>query len=221
MSRIVDLNRYIDQTLLSPTCTQAQIIDFCEEAIEYEFRTVCIPPYFVKLAFDTLVSSNVEVCTVIGFPLGYNTLETKKSELIEAINNGASELDIVLNQILLKSDNSVAMIEEMNILNEIAHKNYAKTKWIVETAYLDEDELVNVCRYCMESGADFIKTSTGFAGKGAQLEHVKLWKKLIGNNKLQIKASGGIKNKADAFSFIAAGADRLGCSAGVKIIKEK
>lgn len=214
----VDLHRYIDQTLLKPTATKEQIIPFCEEAAEHHFRSVCIPPSFVTLASEILVSTDVDVCTVIGFPLGYSTTETKVFELEKAMEQGASELDIVINQGLLKSGNLVELRQEIDLLTKLVHKNYNLVKWIVETAYLNKQELITICDICLETNVDFIKTSTGFANAGAQLEDVKLWRKQIGAKNMLIKASGGIRTKEDALAFIDAGASRLGCSSGVQII---
>jgi len=217
---IVDLNRYIDQTLLKPTITSEQVQLFCEEAIQYDFRSVCIPPSFVHQAEKILLPSNTSVCTVIGFPLGYSESEVKLYEVQKAMDSGAEELDIVINQSWIKSGNSEKIFEEMLLLTQYIHSQYGLVKWIVETANLNKEELVLTCNLCKESNADYIKTSTGFAASGAKLADVKLWKKTIGNDNLKIKASGGVKNSKDALSFIAAGASRIGCSAGVEIIKE-
>lgn len=216
----LDLAIYIDHTLLKPTATEKEIFAVCEEAILFNFASVCVSPNFANLACNLLVSSNVNVCTVVGFPLGYSTTKTKAAEILQGLEVGVSEFDIVINQGLLKDENHDALICEMFELTQLVQRNYGIVKWIVETAYLNELELVNICDYCIECNADYIKTSTGFAPKGAQLKDVKLWKKQIGDNKLKIKASGGIKNYLDACSFIEAGATRLGCSSGVQILKE-
>ena len=221
MSReVIDINRYIDQTLLKPTITSDQLSQFCEEALEYDFRSVCIPPSYVKQAERILLSSTTSVCTVIGFPLGYSDTKVKLFEVKKAMDDGAEELDIVINQSWLKSENMDQISDEMNALNQYVHSQYGLVKWIVETSNLSKEELMLTCDLCRDSNADFIKTSTGFAGSGAKLADVKLWKKAIGKDQLKIKASGGIKNSKDALSFIAAGASRIGCSSGVQIIKE-
>lgn len=215
-----ELSKHIDQTLLNPLTTEKEVIAFCQDAMTFGFRSVCIPPSFVKTAFSVLVSSDVDVCTVIGFPLGYSTTKIKALEIQEAINSGAYELDIVINQGLLKEKRYDELITEMTSLTKLIHKNYCLVKWIVETANLNKSELTKICNICIEVEADFIKTSTGFASQGAQLEHVELWKSIIKNNNLKIKASGGIKTRQDALKFIQSGADRLGCSSGIEIIKE-
>ena len=215
-----ELSRYIDQTKLGPLTTEKEVIAFCEEAMTFNFRSVCIPPRFVSQAYEVLLSSNTDVCTVIGFPLGYSTLQSKRYEITEAINEGAHELDIVIPQGLLKSDDHHQLLEEMDELTSLIQRNYNKVKWIVETANLNDEELIKICDYCIQVKADFIKTSTGFAKQGAQLDHIALWKSNIKNGNLQIKASGGIRTLKDALQFIKAGADRIGCSGGVNIINE-
>ncbi len=220
--KIEHLERYIDHTVLNPTVSREDIAKLCSEAIEKNFRSVCVPPIFVDQAFQLLVSSDVDVCTVIGFPLGYHSIDSKKAEIKASRLAGATEFDIVIPQGLLKSENPEdrnQLLREMQELTSMVHSHYGIVKWIVETAYLNNGELVLVCDYCMEVGADFIKTSTGFAEKGAQLSTVKKWKKQIGNRSLKIKASGGIRNLNDTLAFIKAGADRIGASAGISIIE--
>ena len=205
---------------MKPTITSDQLTQFCEEAIEYDFKSVCIPPSYVKQAEKILMSSTTSVCTVIGFPLGYSDTSVKLFEVQKAMDDGAEELDIVINQSWLKSGSTERILAEMQKLTQYIHSQYGIIKWIMETANLNKEELILTCNLCKESNADFIKTSTGFAGEGAKLADVKLWKKTIGKNQLKIKASGGIKNSEDALSFIAAGASRIGCSSGVQILKE-
>ena len=216
----IDLNRFIDHTLLKATASKSDIETLCQEAIEYDFRSVCVPPVYVSLASRLLVSSNVDVCTVIGFPLGYHSKKAKISEIQQAFQDGAIEMDIVAPIYALKSGNIDLFREEIVDLTLLVHRNMGIVKWIVETAYLNEEELVMVCEECIHSNADFIKTSTGFAPKGAELKDVKMWKKQIDGKELKIKASGGIKNSKDAISFINAGASRIGCSASIQIMKE-
>lgn len=221
MSReIISIAQYIDQTLLKPTATEEELIDFCKNALNYNFASVCIPPFFVRKTADILMESSINVCTVIGFPLGYNPKEVKKHEIEVAMKHGAEELDIVLNQSLIQSDSYAILLEQMKEYNDIIHSKYGIVKYIVETAYLDKTQQNKVLDLCLESGADFIKTSTGFAPKGAQVSTVKQWKKRIGNENLKIKASGGIKNSKEAVSFITSGADRIGCSRGISIVEE-
>ena len=154
------------------------------------------------------------------FPLGYNPKEIKRKEIEIAMKDGAEELDIVLNQSLLQSGSYKELLEEMRCLNDIIHSKYGIVKYIVETSYLDKSQTDKVLDLCLDSKADFIKTSTGFAPKGAELSTVKKWKKHIGKENLKIKASGGIKNSKEAVSFITSGADRIGCSSGISIVNE-
>ncbi len=215
-----EISQYIDQTLLRPTATTKEVIAFCEEAMTFGFRSVCIPPTMVETAASVLLSSNIDVCTVIGFPLGYHNTRIKLLEAEEALKNGAYEFDIVINQGLLKAKDYTALTQEMKLLTQYIHQHKAVVKWIVETANLEKSELTDICQLCMDINADFIKTSTGFASQGAQIEHIQLWKSNIKNGNLKIKASGGIKTLQDALMFIEAGADRLGCSSGVRILNE-
>lgn len=221
MSReITSIAKYIDQTLLKPTASEEELIDFCKNALNFNFASVCIPPFFVQQAADILMESSINVCTVVGFPLGYNPKEVKKFEIETAMKHGAEELDIVLNQSFIQGEAYSTLLEEMKEFNDIIHAKYGQVKYIVETAYLNKSQLDKVLGLCLESNADYIKTSTGFAPKGAQLSTVKKWKKQIGNENLKIKASGGIKNSKEAVSFITSGADRIGCSRGILIVEE-
>lgn len=221
MSREIEhIAPYIDHTLLKPTATKEDVQKFCEEALAFDFASVCIPPYYVKLASDILVSSTINVCTVIGFPLGYNPKKIKELEIRGAMDNGAEELDIVVNQSLIQSGLYEEVLDEMVAINKLVHSQYGLTKFIVETAHLSSEQSEIALQLCLESGADFIKTSTGFASKGAELAVVKKWQSMIGSKKLKIKASGGIKNSKEALSFISGGASRIGCSRGISIVKE-
>jgi deoxyribose-phosphate aldolase len=221
MSReINNIAQYIDNTLLKPTATEKEFTDFCVASLKHGFGAVCIPPFFVRQASEILLESSINICTVIGFPLGYNPKNVKKFEIKAAMKDGAEELDIVLNQSMIQSESYDSLLMEMKEFNNIVHSKYGIVKYIVETAYLNKEQCDKVLELCLESGADYIKTSTGFAPKGAQISTVKRWNKLIGKEKMKIKASGGIKNSKEAVSFITSGADRIGCSRGITIVEE-
>ncbi|MDE6289392.1 MAG: deoxyribose-phosphate aldolase [Ureaplasma sp.] len=214
-----NLNRYIDHTNLKPNASKSDIIKLCSEAKEYEFASVCVNPYYVKLVSDELRDNkNVVVCSVIGFPLGANTLESKMFEAHNACMNGANEIDMVINIAELKNKNVDYCISEINKIKSAIGNNVLKV--IVETAYLTQEEKVLAAEIVLKSNAEFIKTSTGFASSGAQLEDIKLWKSILKDVK-KIKAAGGIRTKEDAIKFIKAGADRLGASSGVQIMNDE
>jgi deoxyribose-phosphate aldolase len=211
----------IDHTLLKPEATLSAVQKLCAEAREYGFASVCVNPVYVKAAVQELQGSNVKVCTVIGFPLGANTTETKMYEAIAAIDAGAMEVDMVLNIGALVGGNYQAVEDEIFALAYVAHKRDDKPtailKVIIETALLDEPQKIAACEAVTRAGADFIKTSTGFASSGASLEDIMLMRKHIGTN-VQIKASGGIRDLAFTQALISAGASRIGASAGVAIV---
>lgn len=208
----------IDHTILKPDATEEMIEKLCKEAKEYGFAAVCINPYYVSLCKKLLKDSKVKIATVIGFPLGANTSQTKAFEAKNAIENGCDEVDMVINIAALKSKDYFTVKEDIEAVVEAA-KGKALVKVIIETSFLDNEEKVKVCELSMESGADFVKTSTGFSASGATVEDVKLMKKVVGD-KLGIKASGGIRDLETAKKMIEAGANRLGASSGVKIAKE-
>lgn len=214
-----NLNRYIDHTNLKPTATKEDIIKLCDEAKKYEFASVCVNPYYVKLASEQLAhNKNVVVCSVIGFPLGANTLESKIFEAHNACMNGATEIDMVINIAELKNKNIDYCLNEINKIKSAIGHNILKV--IVETAYLTEEDKKLAAEIVLESNAEFIKTSTGFASSGAKLEDIKLWKSILKDNK-KIKAAGGIRTRQDAIDFIEAGADRIGASSGVQIMNNE
>lgn len=217
---IISLAPYIDNTLLKPTASVDELVAFCEASKKYNFASVCIPPFFVEKASEILCETSINVCTVIGFPLGYNPKEIKEKEIKWAMMHGAEELDIVINQALLHGKQYYELLDEMIYLNNIVHEKYGIVKYIVETAHLNKGQLDKVVDLCLQSKADFIKTSTGFASKGAELSTIQRWKKKIGEKNLKIKASGGIKNSKEALSFITEGATRIGCSKGIQIVEE-
>lgn len=212
----MELNRMIDHTLLKPESTEKQIENLCKEALEYNFKSVCINPCWVAKCHELLNGSEVSVCTVIGFPLGANSTNTKFYETEEAIKDGADEVDMVINIGKLKS----GLYEDVKRdIEEVVKAAKGKiVKVIIETCLLSEDEKIKACKLSKEAGADFVKTSTGFSTAGAKVQDVKLMKENAGG--LKVKASGGIRDLKTAEEMIKNGADRLGVSAGIEIIKE-
>lgn len=208
--------KYIDHTLLKPDSTREQIDTIIEEAKTYQFKSVCINPSHVAYAAQKLKETDVLVCTVIGFPLGATTTNAKIFETEEAIKNGASEIDMVINIGALK-DKRYDDVQK-DIEGVIGAANGKTVKVIIETVLLTDEEKVKACELAEKAGADFVKTSTGFAGGGATPEDVKLMKDTVGD-RLEVKASGGFRNLEDFNKMIEAGATRIGASAGVQIIK--
>jgi len=207
----------IDHTLLKPDVTENEIMNLIEEAKQYHFASVCINPYWVPLAAKNLQGSDVKVCTVIGFPLGSTTTAVKVFEAEEAINNGAHEIDMVINIGLLKAGEDAKVEADIKAVADAAHGK-ALLKVIIETCLLNEDEKQRACQLAVNAGADFVKTSTGFSTGGATVEDVALMRKVVGD-KCGVKASGGVRNKADLDKMAAAGANRIGASSGVKIMQ--
>lgn len=210
------INTYIDHTLLKADATLAQIEQLCEEAKKYEFASVCIPSYFVEKAEKILYKSNVKVCTVVGFPLGNSSTETKVREAQIAIEHGAEEIDMVINQSAIKSklwDDVLSDISQVKVVTG----NYI-LKVILETCNLTDIEIKKACEMAEKAGADFVKTSTGFASAGATKHAVKLMKESI-SEKMQIKASGGIRDLATAKEYIDLGVSRIGTSSGIAIVE--
>lgn len=212
------MNQYIDHTNLRPTATETDIRQLCVEAYENQFRAICLPPSYVLYASDILAGTPIKVCTVVGFPLGYNGLAVKVAEAEKALDDGATELDMVINLTRFKSMAYLSVREEIATLVRMAHGRGALLKVIIETAYLDDSEIRIACELCVEAEADFVKTSTGFAPTGADLAQVKLIRSLLPGT-MQVKASGGIKTAEQARAFIDAGASRLGTSSGVAIVQ--
>lgn len=214
-----NLASYIDHTLLSPTARETDIRKLCEEAWIHQFKAVCVAPSYVAYTKDMFefCPIRIEIATVIGFPLGYSTTVTKLTEAQNALDNGATELDVVMNISQFKSMAYLSVREELRQLTQIAHEREALIKVIIETAYLDNFDLTTACEICAEADVDFVKTSTGFAPKGAEIEVVKRMRGLL-PSQIKIKASGGIKTYEDAIAFIEAGADRIGTSSGVNIV---
>lgn len=207
----------IDHTLLKADATKDQITVICTEAKEHHFASVCVNPTWVKYSSEQLQGSDVKVCTVIGFPLGANTPETKAFEVKNAIENGAHEVDMVINIGALK-DKDDELVERDIRAVVAAATGKALTKVIIETSLLTEEEKIRACEIAVKAGADFVKTSTGFSTGGATPEDIALMRKTVGPD-LGVKASGGVRNTEDANKVIEAGATRIGASAGVSIIK--
>ena len=211
------LNKYIDHTILKPTCLVSDIEKLCAEAKQFDFAAVCVPPNFVKLAKEKLVGSTVQVATVIGFPFGYSATEAKIAEIILAMVDGADELDVVANISAIKNGDWSAIADEINHIMPIIRSKNKVIKIIIESGVLTDDEIIKCCDIYGIAGIDYLKTSTGYAEKGASVEAVKLFRKHL-PDQVQIKASGGIRDYAAAKLMIDAGATRIGCSAGVAIV---
>jgi deoxyribose-phosphate aldolase len=230
---VITLASYIDHTILKPTTTHIDIKKICKEAVEYGFAAVCVPPPLVTVAVDGVkragnpamgkrdgTEAAVKVATVIGFPFGYSTTAAKLAEVEQAIADGADELDIVINLILLRAGRWPELEEEMTVLTARAHEEGRIVKVIIESGILSDEEIIRCCRIYSRVGVDFLKTSTGYAEKGASVAAVELMREHLPAG-MQIKASGGIRDATFARQLIAAGADRLGCSASVAIVEEE
>ena len=211
------MNKYIDHTYLKAFGTESDIIKLCNEAKTYQFKSVCVNPSNVEYAKRLLNGTGVLVCTVIGFPLGANTIEVKMLETLDAIKNGADEIDMVIN-IAKAKEGDFAYIEK-EIKAVVSAAGGRTVKVILETCYLTNDEIVRACHASKIAKANFVKTSTGFGTNGATVEHVKLMRETVGPD-MGVKASGGVKNLADAEMMVEAGANRIGASSGVQIMKE-
>ena len=214
----MNLNKYIEHTLLKQDATRAEVTKLLDESIKYNFFGVCVNPCNVKFAKEYLKNSDVKVVTVIGFPLGQNTKEVKILETIDAIKNGADEIDMVINVGLLKDKAYDAIVDEISAIKGACQGHNLKV--ILETDLLTQEEIKKACELCIEAKADLVKTSTGFVknGVGAKAEDVALMFKTVKDAGLQVKASGGIRDKEAALKMIEAGATRLGTSSGVKIV---
>ncbi|BAM46392.1 deoxyribose-phosphate aldolase [Amphibacillus xylanus] len=212
-----DLARFIDHTTLKADATKNEILLLCQEAIEYGFFSVCVNPTWVKLAYEQLQGTNVKVCTVVGFPLGASTSEVKAFETKDAIANGATEIDMVINIGALKAGNLELVEKDIRVVVDAA-TNKALVKVIIETSLLTNQEKVTACEIAVRTGADYVKTSTGFSTGGATASDISLMRKVVGPS-IGVKASGGVRDKATAIELIEAGASRIGASAGVDIVK--
>ena len=208
----------IDHTLLKPDATAADIRRICAEALEYSFASVCVNPYWVPVVAAALKNSTVKVCSVVGFPLGASATSIKAAETAQAIQDGAQEIDMVINVGELREANFAAVSADIVAVVEVSHASKAIVKVILETALLDDAQKVKACEIAKDAGADFVKTSTGFAASGATEHDIALMRKTVGPE-LGVKASGGIRTLDDLKKMVAAGASRVGASASVKIME--
>ena len=215
----MNLAKYIDHTLLKQTATWPEIEILCKEAVQYHFAAVCIPPLYVQKAKNVLNDSSIKMATVIGFPFGYNAIEAKVAEIVLAIVDGADELDMVVNISAIKNNDWNFVANEINTIMPIVKSRDKIIKVIIESGILTDDEIIKCCDIYGVAGVDYVKTSTGYAEKGATVHAVKLIRENLADQ-VKIKASGGIKTYAFAKELIDAGADRLGCSSSVQIMKE-
>lgn len=209
----------IDHTLLKPTATGEEIDRLCAEAVQYGFASVCANPYYVPRCARNLAGSPVKVCTVIGFPLGASTLESKVFAALQAVKSGARELDMVINLSAVKSGHWTGVEQEIQALAAVA-EDAAVLKVILETCLLTDEEKVRACQAALRAGAGFVKTSTGFSTGGATVADVALMRKTVGPD-FGVKASGGIRDYATAKAMVEAGANRIGASAGVEIVRQE
>lgn len=210
----------IDHTILKPTTTVAEVENLCKEALQYGFAAVCVPPSFVKMCKELLKDSNVKIATVVGFPFGYSAIEAKVAEIVLAIIDGADELDMVINLIALKNNDWVYLANELNTVMQVVDAKGKIIKIIIESGILTDEEIVKCCDLYGAAGIHYLKTSTGYAEKGASVANVSLMRAHLADA-VKIKASGGIKTLKFAQELVAAGADRLGCSSSVAIAEEE
>ncbi|EJL47188.1 deoxyribose-phosphate aldolase [Brevibacillus sp. CF112] len=211
----MQLNKFIDHTLLKPEATQEMIDKLCAEAKEHDFMSVCVNPYWVKRSAELLAGTDVKVCTVIGFPLGANTTAAKVAETRDAIANGATEVDMVLNVGALKSGDLETVKQDVAAVKQAAGDVLVKV--ILETGLLTDQEKEIACKLCVEAGADYVKTSTGFGPGGATVEDIALMRKTVGPD-IGVKASGGVRDGEAALAMIEAGGSRIGTSSGISIV---
>jgi deoxyribose-phosphate aldolase len=214
----MNLAPYLEHTNLSPALSIKDIDKLVDEARAHKLLGICVPPFWVKRAKREIAKDTIVLVTVAGFPLGYNMTETKLDEIKRAIDNGADEIDVVWNISSFKTGIPWTKIE-LAKCSKLTHDHQKTLKVIIETAYLSNEEITEACKLCADAGADFVKTSTGFASSGATVEHVKLMRNTLPAD-VRIKASGGIKTRAQAIALIEAGADRIGTSSGVKLVTE-
>ena len=214
----MELNKYIDHTLLKPTATERDIIDLCNEAKKFKFHAVCINSSYIPLAKQLLKDSSVKICTVVGFPLGATSTESKVFEAKQAIEAGASEIDMVINIGFLKSKNYVEVFKDISDVKLAIGKTPLKV--ILEISELSKNDIVKACEICLDAKVEFVKTSTGFSKSGATLTAVKIMKKTI-KGKAKIKASGGIRDLDTTQKYLEVGVSRIGTSRGVDIVNEQ
>lgn len=214
----IELAARIDHTLLKPEATLSQVKQLCSEAIEQHFAAVCVPPYYVHQAFTILENESVKVATVIGFPFGYSSAFIKVEEAKRAMEDGAHELDVVMNLAAFFSGNDHDVLKELQSITQLAHLRGKVVKLIIEAGLLNEDDLKRACALAVKAEVDYVKTSTGFIGKGATVEMIEAMRKLL-PKKIRIKASGGIKTRNQVLQLIAAGADRIGTSSAMQMLE--
>jgi len=213
----MNLSPFIDHTLLKPTALIEEIEKLCREAVAYGFAAVCVPPPFVKRAKAILSPTDIKVATVVGFPFGYAATEAKLAETLLAVVDGADEIDMVINLVALKMKDWDYIVKEVKLISEVVHKKNKLLKVIIESGILDDQEIILCCQYIGQAGIDYMKTSTGYAEKGATIEAVQLMRRHLPSD-IKIKASGGIRDYPFAKMLVEAGAERLGCSASVAIV---
>lgn len=211
-----EILRHIDHTQLKPFATWSDIEKLCDEAIKYRTASVCIPPAYVKRVHDAY-GDKVNICTVVGFPLGYSVTAAKVTEVEQALANGCNEIDMVVNISDVKNGDYVKVEEEIRMLKEVCGEHILKV--IIETCFLSDEEKIAMCKAVTNAGADYIKTSTGFGTGGATIGDIQLFKKYIGPN-VKIKAAGGVKTKKDLILFLEEGCDRIGTSSAVSMMQE-
>jgi deoxyribose-phosphate aldolase len=207
----LNVQSIIDYTLLKPESRRDDIRKLCEDAIKYNFASVCVNPTHVKMVAENLKDTDVKVCTVVGFPLGATTTKVKVFETEDAINNGAMEIDMVLNIGAMKEKNYDLVERDIKAVVDKCKENNALSKVILENCLLDNDEIVKACQICKNAGADFVKTSTGFNSGGATVEDIRLMRETVGSE-MDVKASGGVRSYKEAVAIIEAGASRIGSS---------
>jgi len=217
VEEMIELAGHIEHTNLKPDCTKDDIIKLCHQALSHHFYGVCVPPYHVQAAKKELNKSTVKIITVVGFPLGYATVASKVEEAKKAIISGADEIDMVMNIAAFKSGDYATVQNDIQAVTTACHLQNKQVKVIIETAYLSTEEIEKACHICTDCEADYVKTSTGFAGSGASIEHIKLMRSLL-PPKIKIKASGGIKDFGFAAELLQAGAARIGTSHSLHII---
>lgn len=215
---MIEINKYIDQTILKAVATEEDIIQLCNEAREYKFFSVCVNSSYVQLAKKNVAGTDVKVCSVVGFPLGAMSAEAKVFEAEQAVRDGASEIDMVINIGFLKSKKLDKVEEEIRSIKKAIGDTLLKV--IIETCYLTREEIDVASRLAVKAGAEYVKTSTGFGTAGAEKDNVEIMKRAV-EGRAKIKASGGIKNLETALKFIELGVDRIGTSSGVSIVKEQ
>ena len=211
------LNKYIDHTLLKAEATEEQVLKLVEEAREYDFFSCCVNSCFTKLVHEKLEGSDVKTCTVVGFPLGAMSTESKVQETKNAVGDGSDEIDMVINVGALKEGKDAYVRDEIKAIKDVCGDRVLKV--IIETCLLTDEEKKRVCQLALDAGADYVKTSTGFSTGGATVEDVSLMKEVVGD-KAKVKVSGGVRSREDALAMIEAGASRIGASSGIQIVRE-